>query len=569
MEKSEGGWGRATAPVLFMGSVKVIQGTYGFCSVIIDSQFCTWIEQHGFNDIQAYTGGQITQFGNELINELNAYHGNLKYTLLHNLTIREYDASSIIHILNIFGLDITYSEAFFRETITELFNTSTQSSYVRITPDDTDLLVSMSNDNADFWTSSGSAAPYGHLRDRTSYVNLRLVIPVFNDDMTSGYTVFFSMASDVGILTYHAYRENQTYFGKFSTWLNGIPEWKDNADPYTPGRTSEHGGGGRSFDGSSDPVDIPPVPVDPVLNSGFVSLYKMDTMKLMDLATFMWDADLFDVSAWQKVMANPFDAIISLKYVPANPNTLPNPAPIKIGNVQTNVSAPVVSQQYVQIQCGTLDVEEYSGSYLDYSPYTKVEIYLPFIGFRELNTDEVMDKTLTLTYNVDVLSGSCVANIKVGDTVLYQFAGECAMDIPITGRDSGKTLAGILGVIASAGSAVGGAIAGVLNPESAVKGVTAAAESVIGGKRNIQRSGNVTGSAGFMGGQTPYLIITRPRQALPEEQNLYMGYPSFITSMLGDLSGMTIVADCHLESIPCTDGELQEIERLLKEGVLL
>lgn len=352
------------------------------------------------------------------------------------------------------------------------------------------------------------------------------------------------------------------------TEMTELMDYKITEDPFTPGGHSTHRGGGRSFDDSSDPVDLPVPSTDYALNSGFLTMYQVNANKLNDLASFMWNTSLFDVEAWQKIMSNPFDAIISLTAIPASPRVLSDRA-IKIGNVVTNVSAPVVADQFVRINCRTLDVEEYSGSYLDYSPYTKIEIYLPYIGFRELNTDEVMDKTLSLVYNVDVLSGACVANILVEDTVLYQFAGDCAMQIPVTGRDPAKTLSSVLGVVTSAGSLAGGAILGTLNPQSAVKAVTATAESVIGGKRNIQRSGNISGSAGFMGGQTPYLIITRPRQALPEEQNLFMGYPSFITSTLGDLSGMTIVADCHLENIPCTDGELQEIERLLKEGVIL
>ena len=554
-----------------MGTCKVVKGTYGYTSVIYDTALYNYVS--AFNSGTFYENGSLTTEGQTFYNLLHDYCRIARFSFGCNLDRGgdQIDYRAALSVFKIFFLNADVFSLLLTSSRYELFNSNVAGSYVYLEPGATVGVIKsfLSNNGTSNYNIYGSCEmyPYGFVMN-SPYFRLRISIPIYNDDGSSATSIGLTM-QDAGTVTGQKWGSSASFINSFPTWLGALPPWSDTDDPFKPGGHSTHGGGGRSFDDSSDPVDIPPVPVDPVLNSGFVSLYKMDTMKLMDLATFMWDTNLFDVNAWQKVMANPFDAIISLKYVPANPNTLPNPAPIKIGNVQTNVSAPVVSQQYVQIQCGTLDVEEYSGSYLDYSPYTKVEIYLPFIGFRELNTDEVMDKTLTLTYNVDVLSGSCVANIKVGDTVLYQFAGECAMDIPITGRDSGKTLAGILGVIASAGSAVGGAIGGVLNPESAVKGVTAAAESVIGGKRNIQRSGNVTGSAGFMGGQTPYLIITRQRQALPEEQNLFMGYPSFITSLLGDLSGMTIVADCHLENIPCTDGELQEIERLLKEGVIL
>ena len=88
-------------------------------------------------------------------------------------------------------------------------------------------------------------------------------------------------------------------------------------------------------------------------------------------------------------------------------------------------------------------------------------------------------------------------------------------------------------------------------------------------KPRIQRSGSIGGAAGLMSIQKPYFILTRPRQALPENQNKYTGYPSFITSKLGDLTGMTYVYEIHLEGIPCTTEEQNEIENLLKSGVIL
>lgn len=357
---------------------------------------------------------------------------------------------------------------------------------------------------------------------------------------------------------------NPTISGLVKLWMK-IPTYPD---PYAPGGTSTHGGAGRSFDNTSDPVALPSLPADPVLNSGFVTMYQMDVLKLNSLAHFLWDESLFDVETWQKVLANPFDAIISLNYIPASPKVLSDRS-IQIGNVTTNVSAAPVADQFVQIDCQTLDVEEYGGTYLDYNPYTKVEIYLPYIGFRDLNTDEVMDKTLHLIYNVDIVTGTCVANILVDNTVLYQFTGNCALSIPLTGRDAGKNFAALLSLI-SAGAVVGaGAYSGTLDAAGAVKAVSATAQAVMGAKRNIQRSGSVSGAAGFMGGQTPYLIITRPRQALPESQNSFTGYPSFITENLSDLAGFTTIESIHLEGIPGTSAEIAEIESLLSSGVIL
>lgn len=87
-------------------------------------------------------------------------------------------------------------------------------------------------------------------------------------------------------------------------------------------------------------------------------------------------------------------------------------------------------------------------------------------------------------------------------------------------------------------------------------------------KPQIEKSGSISGSAGVLNMQTPYLILIRPRQALPNKQNGFIGYPSLITVQLTELSGYTEVQSIHLENIPATQEELAEIESLLKGGVI-
>ena len=47
------------------------------------------------------------------------------------------------------------------------------------------------------------------------------------------------------------------------------------------------------------------------------------------------------------------------------------------------------------------------------------------------------------------------------------------------------------------------------------------------------------------------------------------GYPSNYFTRLGDCTGFTQVAECHVENISATDKELDKIKDLLKEGVIL
>ena len=333
-------------------------------------------------------------------------------------------------------------------------------------------------------------------------------------------------------------------------------------DPYSPGGSSDTGGGTGNFDGTGDDVDIPSLPTLSAVDTGFITLFNPSAGELRNLSNYMW-GDLFDVATWKKIFANPMDAILGLSIVPVS---VPNggQAEVTVGNISTGISMNKASAQYISVDCGTLNVNEYWGSYLDYDPYTKAEIYLPYIGIRPLSVGDIMNKAVHVVYHIDILSGACCAYVKCGGSVLYSFVGQCSCSIPITGNDWTNVVNGALSIAASIGTMV--ATGGATAPMAAT---TIASTAVNSMKPNIEKSGSMGGMGGMLGVQTPYLIITRPRQALPARQNSFMGYPSFITLSLGECSGYTEIESVHLENIPATKQELLEIESLLKGGVIL
>ena len=334
-------------------------------------------------------------------------------------------------------------------------------------------------------------------------------------------------------------------------------------DPFAPGGNSEPGGGTGDFDGTSDPVDFPNLPTLSAADAGFITLFNPSITQLKALATYMWSNSLFDLNTWKKIFADPMDAILGLTVVPIN---VPSGGTgvVTVGNIPTDINMTYAATQYVEVDCGSLNVNEYWGAYLDYSPFTKAEIYLPYIGTHALNTDDIMNKTIHVKYHIDILSGACAAYVKCGDSVLYTFIGQCASSIPITGSDMTNVINGVLSAAASIGSmiATGGATAPLAVPALANTAVNSM-------KPDVEKSGSMSGTGGMLGLQTPYLILTRPRQCVPESQSAFMGYPSFISSEIGSLSGYTEVEQVHLDGVPATDMEISEIESLLKSGVIL
>ena len=329
------------------------------------------------------------------------------------------------------------------------------------------------------------------------------------------------------------------------------------------------GGGGYTKD--SEPVDFPSLPTGGALSSGAIRAFVVNPALMNSLFSELWDLNFFDiVTQFQKLVDNPIDAIVSLHCLPVVPSTS-GQSEIILGSFETGINAYVVDNQYLTIDCGSVTLKNFWGSALDYSPYTKIEIYLPFIGIKELNTDDIINLETHIKYNVDVLTGDCLCNIKCGQSVLYKFNGNMKQDVPLSGRSSdavlktaetGLIIAGGL----SMGSAVGGAVGGAIAQQSAFSG----ASNVLGSKIHTARTGSISGSVGLLDDFRPFFIVHRPVQSLAKDFRKFKGYPANITALLSTLKGYTEVEFINLQGIPnATEDEMNEIERLLKEGVLL
>lgn len=335
-------------------------------------------------------------------------------------------------------------------------------------------------------------------------------------------------------------------------------------DPYQElTEPSETDGGDGDDEIQNDDIDFTPAPTSMAVASGFITLFCPSQAELNALADYMW-SPLFDVDTLKKLFANPMDCILGLSVIPV-PIVPEGTKTVKVGGVSTTVSMGYTNHQYYPVDCGTVTIPKRWGAYMDYAPYTKLNIFLPYIGFRQISADDVMGKTLHLRYMIDILSGACNAELKVNNTVLYSWAGSCAMQIPITGNDwrsaitAGVSIAGSVAATVLSGGASAPMIAGT---------VASATVNSLALKPEVQRSGSLSSASGFLAAQRPYIVRTNPRNAIPANQNKYSGYPSFVTVSLGSLTGYNEVYSVHLENIPATGAELDEIETILKGGAI-
>lgn len=336
--------------------------------------------------------------------------------------------------------------------------------------------------------------------------------------------------------------------------------------------TQSHSYNDKTFYDSSDYIPDDGVPVNDALDTGFIHAYLMNSTSATSLANYML-TDSF-IQGVKHLMADPIDYIISFVMLPIQP-AVSGTAHILIGGVDTQISGSLINNQFMRFSCGKLKCKELWQGFPDYSPSTKVAIFLPFVGIRSLNVDDVMSGTLEVVYRIDVLTGEFICTI-TSDTsralngIIAAFNGTMGMDIPITAVNYQNKLNALTsavsgGVSLAAGVASGNALSAI---GGAAQGATGMAQAVLS-KPTIERSSSLSGSSGVLGNYTPYLIIDRPVQALPKNYNALNGYSSEIGGTLSDFSGYIEVESIDLSGIACTESERAEIEALLKGGVFV
>lgn len=333
-----------------------------------------------------------------------------------------------------------------------------------------------------------------------------------------------------------------------------------------------------------DPVEIDPDPVDPnkpvqpsplpiipdlpstVDSNAMFTVYAPSISQLNAFGGWLWSNNIIDMLL--RIWQNPLEGIIAFQKVYAVP-TVGTSSNIIVGYIDSEVPAPIVTSQFVTVNCGTITVDEILNNATDYPPYTMLHIYLPFIGIVELDCNEFMNGSITVTYHIDVYTGTCLVEVAstrspdmTSPTIIYTFSGNASQQLPLTSSNFGGALNALVSTVSGVARMGSG---GALN---AISGLSSIGHSVSHEMIHIAHSGDLSANAGIMALRTPYLIIGRRNSYDANAYNELYGYPANKTVYLGNCSGFTRVKAGFLRS-EATEEEKQEIMDLLKKGVIL
>ena len=255
-------------------------------------------------------------------------------------------------------------------------------------------------------------------------------------------------------------------------------------------------------------------PVEPTEELPFVNIYNPTQAQLVDAANALF----MNFDTGNVVDINPYIVSIHKVFVPVSTDEAFQP--IKFGKYNTQVNSKVVNQKVSRVSCGKVTVPELYHNALDYSPFTTVRIWLPFLGFYDLSIDELSNKEIELTYAIDLVNGKALAEISNDDGVIYRFVGTAYAQEPY-------------------------------HTESLNNMSTA----YINGAYNM---------ADF----TPYLLIERPINLTPSNNDLE-GLPTYKVVTIGNMKGYLRCRKVFATDMIATEAEKNEIEALLRDGVLV
>lgn len=353
---------------------------------------------------------------------------------------------------------------------------------------------------------------------------------------------------------------------------------------------------------------------DATLANGFTRFWVLDAAGVNSVLNQMYsimnevDPDEPIERYSQKVFLtnNPIDCIISLKKFPLDSvPALSGAYFVNFGAKATNILAYPLAKAcgvYTFTFSSANDTSLYphfDNSFLDYEPYTKCELVIPFCGSVDIPCCYLYDYGgIEVKLVIDFISGACTAYVLARGITITSVSGNCAIDLPVSGIQSAtldsqifsaaqakkqnftKTRAGL---VASALTATAGAVTG--NPLMIVAGAAGVLATALSGNetrksldyelQHLQTPYKEVSSASGQIAQTYdmrcKMIVTRPKLLTGFTESKYaetVGYSCLYTGEVENFHGLT-VGSIELAGVPCTAEEKAYIESMFASGVHL
>ena len=280
--------------------------------------------------------------------------------------------------------------------------------------------------------------------------------------------------------------------------------------------------------------------------------YAMTPNRLQQLGSKLWNSGFLDNVLL--VNNNPIENIVSVKVMPFN--MIGTDTEVILGNVPMGVNgAKLAENKSYKVTIGSIPITGKYGSFLDFEPYTKLSIFLPFIGFKDLDCSLFMGKTLKVEYISDVVTGACRAVLYADNVPVTAFDGVNGIDVPIVASNRAQVEAGYFASFVDV----------ALNPSA--QNIAENAVSSAMNQYHTNTSGGVSPSCSAYQTRNVFVVYDRPTYQNLVAFNHTHGRMCNLSKTLGLLTGFTRCnGNIDLSGVPCTDVEREELVSILSTG---
>lgn len=295
----------------------------------------------------------------------------------------------------------------------------------------------------------------------------------------------------------------------------------------------------------------------------------------------LWNTDWSTV--FKSTTIDPIKCVISCKRIPFTVSGT-SADTIYLANRDIAASTSFISP-VKKFRIGSYTIPAIYGNFVDIT-MTKIHVYLPYIGWKELPAPEVMSRVgraqvglqsktynLTFDYIVDFVDGNVRCIVSVNGTERWYFDGNCAIDVPVTSDNH----------TAAVSTAIKSGVATVMSVGSTIGGMWSGNALAVGAGMigTIQNGMNVVPTYEYSATGSPsgyidatmnkhiMLVIEYPNAFYPSGYSHKVGLPCMLNLSLGSCSGFTRTVNVDTRGINCTADESDMIKNLLNAGVYL
>lgn len=370
----------------------------------------------------------------------------------------------------------------------------------------------------------------------------------------------------------------------------------------------------------------------------FSQMYLCNVSTLAAISNSLFDYDVTTLSGlWEDIKkglemygTDPMQVVQGLRFYPFDLTSIfQNVQPqqyIYFGAYQLPLQESVYKIVYANgyKDLGSVTIKRTFKDWRDFEPYTKLSIYLPYVGRYQLDLKKYYDKTINVRYYIDIRTGACCVCLIANGILLDWFDGIIGTEMPITLTDyssyaqnqiniimrnagmgtvgeaafgnvaskviSAKTAGDTLdaavatreaGAFASlesqtAGAGVASGAMGAIGMGAGIAGI--AAMTIMKTQFDLLRDGTTKytksrpGSSAMLNNFLPqyptFMFEIQEIDESPYLNELY-GRPSNASGRLGDFSGYFEAEDIMLICPIATDNERQEIIDLVRSGIYI